>query len=396
MMRIATVSVGVMLLSGCSLAVDYGMVPHGRYVADPRCQSTGSVSQTAPNLPYFFVTSRLPDCRTAVLTLTNQRAGQLRYGRFADAQADKPAKRDRAIPAQLAFEGEASWWAALRAAAGRSQGRVLLFVHGYHESFKTSSELTSQIARLTNFEGAVIHYSWPSQAKIISYTVDETNAAWDNNNFFELLKKLSSDSAIKQVIVVSHSLGTRLVLPAIAKLDGFDAESNRNSVNQIILASADIDREDFESNFADRLLAQKQVQNGRLVTLYVSGRDTALSLSRRLHGYPRLGSTSCFNPFEATVPKKGKLSARCYPLTAKTFEKNATQGLVIVDTTDVSKSRAGHWDFLQSAPACLDFAATVAGSPGEGRLATGIPFVFGLPAPDKKSKINHRAICKRP
>src|SRR3546814_10771158 len=67
-------------------------------------------------------------------------------------------------------------------AAGRDRpqaGRVLLYVHGYRENFNTTSKDAAQIARMTGFDGPIIEYSWPSQGKILSYVVDETNMYHD-------------------------------------------------------------------------------------------------------------------------------------------------------------------------------------------------------------------------
>ena len=70
-------------LSGCSIAaVDYGKVRHAEYVADPRCTAQAGAVVDGEALPYFFATSRLPDCRTSEIELLHHRGDQMRYGRF--------------------------------------------------------------------------------------------------------------------------------------------------------------------------------------------------------------------------------------------------------------------------------------------------------------------------
>src|SRR3546814_3599206 len=70
-------------LSGCSIAaVDYGEIRHAEYVADPRCTPQPGAAVDGEALPYFFATSRLPDCRTPEIELLHHRGDRLRYGRF--------------------------------------------------------------------------------------------------------------------------------------------------------------------------------------------------------------------------------------------------------------------------------------------------------------------------
>jgi predicted alpha/beta hydrolase family esterase len=396
-MRPALIVAGLMAVSGCSAAVQYGKVPHNVYVADPRCQADHSGGQTSQALPYFVVTSRLPDCRGIAITLTNQRADRVRYGRFDDAPLGITKKAKTVAQLPLAFESEASWWAGLRAVTERRKGRVLLYVHGYRETFASTSDSASQIARLAALDGALIQYSWPSQGKLLSYAVDETNMYWDERNFRIFLSKLAKQKSVKEIVIVAHSLGARLVLPAIDYVDRTSSNADASNIANIILASPDIDREDFEHDTVEEVLAARRIKTGRRITIYASSRDIALDVSRRLHGYPRLGSPHCFNPFEAAALKAKALPESCYASLSKNAQAAGTNGLLIIDTSDVSNSNAGHSDFLQSGPACLDFAATVAGvwNRATDRVATNLPYVFRLPPLNKKAKIDHQSLCKR-
>src|SRR3546814_6552782 len=100
----------------------------------------------------------------------------------------------------LAFQTPADWWRALQAETDRRQGRVLLYVHGYRENFNTTSKDAAQIARMTGFDGPIIEYSWPSQGKILSYVVDETNMYHDVRNFRDFLKSLAEQQWVKEIV----------------------------------------------------------------------------------------------------------------------------------------------------------------------------------------------------
>lgn len=44
---------------------------------------------------------------------------------------------------------------------------------------------------MTGFDGPIVEYSWPSQGKLLSYAVDETNMYHDVRNFRLFLKALA-------------------------------------------------------------------------------------------------------------------------------------------------------------------------------------------------------------
>ena len=383
-------------LTGCSASVNYGKVLHSDYVDNERCQPGAKEVDAAARdaeLPYFVVTSRLPDCRGADLKLINHRADRVRMGRFGAPVLAKPAKGKSQLFVPLTFQDDAAWWGGLADAATLKRGRVLLYVHGFRETFVSSSKDTAQIARLTGFEGPVIQYSWPSQGKLLSYAVDETNMYWDERNFRDFLSKLAKQPWVKEIVIVSHSLGARLVIPAIEYVDRTSSSADSSNISNIIMASPDVDREDFERDIVEEVLAARRVKNDRRITVYTSAKDKALGISRAIHGYPRLGSPYCFNPFEAKILKEKGLPPRCYASKAAYDVAPEKSGFTVVDTSDVSGSTAGHSDFLKSAPACRDFAAVVNGtiSHGGARLPTHLSHVFRL-TPGPKDE-DSDAVC---
>ena len=385
--KILIAALGSLALSGCITPVKYGKVRHADYVADPRCTAQPGAAVDGATLPLFFATSRLPDCRTDDIRLLRHRGDRMRYGRFA-APVEVKIGRDKALRTPLAFQDTADWWRALQAETDRKQGRVLLYVHGYRETFETTSKDAAQIQRMTGFDGPVIEYSWPSQGEILGYAVDETNMYHDVRNFRDFLKTLAERPWVKEIIIVSHSLGARLVVPAIAYVDRASPTADSSNISNIILASPDIDRETFERDIAGDVLAPARVARGRHINVYVSLKDKALAASRALHGYPRLGSPYCFDPFEAADLQAKGLPARCYPV--------EISGMTVIDTTDISRTSTGHSNFLRSAVACRDFVDVVAGKRARPeRIATELAHVFRLVPDPSVPKDGDDAICNR-
>lgn len=395
-MRKAPLLLLPMLLAGCTVAVEYGDIPHNVLAENPRCNPAQNDSALVNGKDYFIVTSRLPDCRGDTITLTNHRADRVRFGRFSPPETIKPAKGDKQLVVPVAFQPEDAWWDGLRDAANLRNGRVLLYVHGYRETLQTTARDTVQIGAMSNFDGPIIHYSWPSQGNLLSYAVDETNMYWDERNFRNFLTTLARAEWVKEIVIVSHSLGARLVTPAVDYVDRTSTNADSSNISNIILASPDVDREDFERDIAEEVLAARRVNNDRRVTVYASLSDRALAVSRAVHGYPRLGSPYCFSPFEAKDLKAKGLPQRCFATKTKYQTEPAKTGFNIIDTTDLSGGGAGHSDYLRSLAVCKDFAAVVNGArTTEDRVATAQAHVFTLRAPVKPTKADIAAVCKR-
>jgi esterase/lipase superfamily enzyme len=395
-MRKAPLLLLPMLLAGCTVAVEYGDIPHNVLAENPRCNPAQNDSTSVNGKDYFIVTSRLPDCRGDNIKLTNHRADRVRFGRFSPPETIKPAKGDKQLVVPVAFQPEDAWWDGLRDTANLRNGRVLLYVHGYREKLQTTARDTVQIGAMSNFDGPIIHYSWPSQGNLLSYAVDETNMYWDQSNFRNFLTKLARAEWVKEIVIVSHSLGARLVIPAVDYVDRTSTNADSSNISNIILASPDVDREDFERDIAEEVLAARRVNNDRRVTVYASLSDRALAVSRAVHGYPRLGSPYCFSPFEAKDLKAKGLPQRCFATKTKYQTEPAKTGFTIIDTTDVSGGGAGHSDYLRSLAVCKDFAAVVNGArTTEDRVATAQAHVFTLRAPVKPTKEEIAAVCKR-
>ncbi len=387
----------VLLLSACGAGVKYGPVRHSELSAGLNCNPTSTDANAIAGKDYFIITSRLPDCRGANVRLTNHRSDVVRYARFAPPQKQKKlAKGEAQIVVPTAFQPEADWWSGLRDAANLRQGRVLLYVHGFREDIDSSSKDTVQIGAMTGFDGPIIQYSWPSQGKLLSYAVDETNMYWDERNFRKFLQKLATQDWVKEIVIVSHSMGVRLVIPAVEYVDRSSTKADSSNISNIILASPDVDREDFERDIIEEVLSMRRVNNDRRITIYASAKDKALAVSRSIHGYPRLGSPYCFDPNEARELKAAGLPERCFAAKGRYTQQPSKSGLTIIDTTEVSTGSTGHSDYLRSPAACRDFIATIQGQREgvAGREATHLPHVFRLPAEAKKPKGEVDTVCQ--
>lgn len=397
-LRARAIILGLTLITtACISPVNYGPIPHSQYVEDQRCDPEPSEVSESEATPYFIVTSRLPDCQNSTITLTNHRADKIRYGRFGDPRIGEKQSGNDKLPVPFTISNEDQWWSALSKSMDNREGRALVYVHGYRETFRITSKDTAQIARLTGFTGPVIQYSWPSQGALLKYAVDETNMYWDERNFRRFLMRLAEQSWTREIVLISHSLGARLIIPAVEYVDKNSADADSSNISNIILAAPDIDRQFFEREIAEEILSERRIRNNRRIVVYASSKDKAVGLSYRIHGYPRLGSPDCFDPFKKAALEQMGHPGRCYATLSSADMKPEKSGLTLIDSSAISQGTTGHSDFLRSAAACLDFASVVNGERGrrQGRSPTHLPHVFTLEAAPKGEEPDHETICRR-
>jgi esterase/lipase superfamily enzyme len=185
---------------------------------------------------------------------------------------------------------------------------ALLFIHGFNVSFPSAIQRTAQIAFDLDFEGTALAFSWPSQAALEAYTIDQDNAIWSVPHLSRFLVDLQEKTDIDEIHVIAHSMGTRVLTQALAQArdEGFNLK-----LNNVILAAPDIDADVFK----DQILPKLSGVAERL-TMYASSSDTALKLSQTIHGNDRLGLGGTF---------------------LKTIE-----GMDTVNATDIDTSLIGH------------------------------------------------------
>jgi esterase/lipase superfamily enzyme len=159
---------------------------------------------------------------------------------------------------------------------------ALVFIHGYNVSFVDAARRTAQIAYDLNFHGAPILYSWPSRAKPLAYTVDETNVLWTVPNYQEFMRLVRTEIGVRRVSVIAHSMGNRALVDLL-RLAAAAPVVNGAEISNIVFAAPDVDADSF------RQFALDFHNHARRLTLYASQNDRALWASKRVHGYARAG-----------------------------------------------------------------------------------------------------------
>ncbi len=177
-----------------------------------------------------------------------------------------------------------------RAAARTPGHEVLLFIHGFDNSFDDAAVTGARIGVGLHFNGAMLLYSWPSAGNPATYVADRNNAYWAVSGRKQLLTQLTNDPWIGRVSIIVHSMGNEVLIRAYSELAGKCASerscANLRKIRTIVLAAPDIDREIFLEQYA----AKMSSLDARVV-LYANSNDIALAASTLLQGedYQRLG-----------------------------------------------------------------------------------------------------------
>ncbi|AWN45896.1 hypothetical protein DK419_05825 [Methylobacterium terrae] len=154
---------------------------------------------------------------------------------------------------------------------------VLIYVHGYRESFETAAVSAAQLSDGIRFRGVSGLFTWPSAGKTFDYGYDRESALWSRDAFEDLLRALAASQG-GRIHLVAHSMGTLLTLETLRMLRADAGEAALDRIGAIVLAAPDIDIDLF-TNGIERLgtAAQK-------ITVISSTNDRALELSSTIAG----------------------------------------------------------------------------------------------------------------
>lgn len=174
-----------------------------------------------------------------------------------------------------------------------SERQGLVFLHGYNIDFDEAAIRAAQIGFDLKIPGVTAFFSWPSRGKTEDYCVDEASIEASYPLITQFLRDFVKSSGVERVHLIAHSMGNRGLSRALENLAKELPNEIGATFGQIILAAPDIDVAVFNA-VADFFACCSQ-----RTTLYVSPADRAITASRWLHGYDRVGLT----PPVTTAPK---------------------------------------------------------------------------------------------
>ncbi|MGL4636238.1 MAG: alpha/beta hydrolase [Beijerinckiaceae bacterium] len=265
----------------------------------PDVLASGSVARTAvvPNPPGFD---------PSILAVTTRRPakGALKAPWFGHERNAKPQFAQTVFHApdgSLTGQAQAMWsgkWTVKSVSLHQgemSEGllpavqdrEILLYIHGYKESFESAATGAVELAQGIGFSGKTMLFSWPSKAALLDYGYDRESAMFSRDALEETLTLLLADGGAAKVHIVAHSMGTLLTIETLRQIWARQGDALAGRLGAVVLASPDIDLDLF-TNALQRLRSLLPK-----ITVISSTSDKALEVSRRLAGgVSRVGAAS--------------------------------------------------------------------------------------------------------
>ncbi|MHB0769735.1 alpha/beta hydrolase [Bradyrhizobium sp. 5.13L] len=163
-------------------------------------------------------------------------------------------------------------------AAQAGGGDVLIYVHGFKQTFETAVLDAAHLSDGIKFRGRTMAFSWPSKAGLFDYAYDRDSAMWSRDDFERVLSSLVSAPGGGRVHIVAHSMGTMLTLESLRQLYARYGDTVTSKIGGVVFAAPDIDMDVFSS------AVQRIGPLAGKITVIAATNDRALALSGQLAG----------------------------------------------------------------------------------------------------------------
>jgi esterase/lipase superfamily enzyme len=152
---------------------------------------------------------------------------------------------------------------------------ILVYVHGYRNSFSDAVSRARAFAEDIQFSGLVLVWAWPSQGWFYGYEDDEKAVSWSTDHFINFMSQLMNQGKDLNIDFVAHSMGNHILVDMAAKL-----KRERPGVGRaLVFAAPDVANEEFS----------QKISSHHFQTLYASDADRALQAAKYLHDSQRAG-----------------------------------------------------------------------------------------------------------
>jgi esterase/lipase superfamily enzyme len=210
-----------------------------------------------------------------------------------------PAAVDAHEKAAAALQAEVT-----RRLADAPRKEVVLFVHGYANTFQDASFTMGELCHFLGREFVCAVFTWPaggSRGLLMGYNVDRESGEFAVHHLKQAIRIIADTPGVEKVHLLAHSRGTDVLVTALRELEieaytGGLLLDSRFKVRNIVLMSPDLDIDVGTAKMfsieSDPDLPHGKAPDPRLVlphpklrlTVYVSPGDKALSAAEYLMG----------------------------------------------------------------------------------------------------------------
>lgn len=177
---------------------------------------------------------------------------------------------------------------------------VMLYVHGFNETFASAAFTTADLCHFLGREQVCAFFTWPASSTgnfLISYTTTTESADYAEEHLKKTIRILAATPGVEKLQLVAHSRGTDVMLKAVHDLALEAIAAGKEpidlyKIDNLVLLSPDIDvdiaAQQVTGLISDPDLATvwpqgrlPRILGGRL-TIYSSAEDRALLVSKIL------------------------------------------------------------------------------------------------------------------
>lgn len=213
-------------------------------------------------------------------------------GELTENACLRPAKLNRVV-------ASADFVRKLSESLKNSDGRIVLFVHGYNVDFHEGLSTLRDIASGLDFPGrraTALLFNWNSAGALSHYTSDEEYSRVGGIGFSYTLRAIAAMSEVSEIHIIAHSMGNRVAVDGLERVSWM--------LQSEMPVGKELAQRKFRSiaYFASDLSAEehmvKTVRIHNFFThlkgaVFFSNRDAALKASKHVHlGVQRAGQMS--------------------------------------------------------------------------------------------------------
>jgi esterase/lipase superfamily enzyme len=150
----------------------------------------------------------------------------------------------RHFDAKAALQGEVE-----RRLAQAPKKEVMLYVHGFNETFATAAFTAAELCHFLGREQVCAFFTWPASTTgnfLISYTTTTESADYAVSHLKKTIRTLASTPGLERLQLLAHSRGTALTLRAVSELVTEAIAAGKEpidlyKIDNLVLLSPDID-----------------------------------------------------------------------------------------------------------------------------------------------------------
>jgi esterase/lipase superfamily enzyme len=244
-----------------------------------------STRQRSTDAAQMYGGGRAGETSYAAITVSippdsNRKAGEVQWPRTLPGDP----KRDF-VTVSTDYLTKQQFLAAVDDNAKRTQGKVIVFIHGFNNRFDDAVYRFAQIHHDAQVPAVPVLFSWPSRgsAALRAYIYDKESANYSRDAFDELLDDLGRDRNVKETNVLAHSMGNWIAVETL-RARALRGKRQGDKLKNVMLVAPDVDVDVFQAQL------RRMGPNIPRLSLFVSRDDKALGLSEVIAGgVPRLG-----------------------------------------------------------------------------------------------------------